>query len=340
MAVGAERDLAPRCGISVAGRIGSKVSSAKRVLVTGAGGFIGRWSVAPLLAKGYEVHAVLSGGVPNTPIELLGATLHVADLLDESRAGALLERVMPTHLLHFAWIATPGVYWQSPDNSRWLDASEHLLRRFRALGGVRAVMAGSCVEYDWSKGGVCEERSSPLAGAATRLSPYASAKIALQTSLAEFAGQEQLSAAWGRIFFQYGPYEHPDRLVPSVIRHLLMNQEALCTHGRQVRSFLHVADVGAAFAGVLDSEIQGPVNIGSDDRIALADLIERIAREIGRPDLIRLGARIPPTEEPPLLVPDIRRLRDEVPWQPRFTLAAGLSDTIAWWRSHLSSSRT
>jgi nucleoside-diphosphate-sugar epimerase len=121
---------------------------------------------------------------------------------------------------------------------------------------------------------------------------------------------------------------------------LLMNQEALCTHGRQIRSFLHVADVGAAFAAVLDSEIQGPVNIGSDDRIALADLIERIAREIGRPDLIRLGARIPPTEEPPLLVPDIHRLRDEVHWQPRFTLDAGLSDTIAWWRGHLSSSRT
>ena len=339
MAVGAERDLAPRCGISFAGRVGSQVIFAKRVLVTGAGGFIGRWSVAPLLAKGYEVHAVLSGGVPNPPIELLGAPLHVADLLDESRADALLERVMPTHLLHFAWIATPGVYWQSPDNSRWLDASEHLLHRFRALGGVRAVMAGSCAEYDWSQGGVCEERSSPLADA-TRLSPYAAAKITLQKSLAEFAGHEQLSAAWGRIFFQYGPYEHPDRLVPSVIRHLLMNQEALCTQGRQVRSFLHVADVGAAFAGVLDSEIQGPVNIGSDDRIVLADLIERIAREIGRPDLIRLGARIPPTEEPPLLVPDIRRLRDEVPWQPRFTLAAGLSDTIAWWREHLSSSRT
>jgi nucleoside-diphosphate-sugar epimerase len=341
MAVGAERDLAPRCSVSVVGRIGSKVISAKRVLVTGAGGFIGRWSVAPLLAKGYEVHAVLSGGTPNIPAELHGATVQVADLLNQSQADALLERVAATHLLHFAWIATPGVYWQSEDNVRWLAASEHLLHRFRALGGVRAVMAGSCVEYDWSKAGVCEERSSPLADAAPRLSPYASAKIALQMSLAEFAGQQHLSAAWGRIFFQYGPYEHLDRLVPSVVRHLLMNQEALCTHGRQIRSFLHVADVGAAFASLLDSEIQGPVNIGSDDRIALADLIGRIARQIGRPDLIRLGARSAPSEEPPLLVPDIRRLRDEVPWQPRFTLSAGLTDTIAWWRSHLSSpSRT
>jgi nucleoside-diphosphate-sugar epimerase len=334
MAVGAERNFAARCGVCVAGRIGA-VIFAKRVLVTGAGGFIGRWSVAPLLAQGYEVHAVLSGGAPNIPAELHGATVEIADLLNESQADALLERVRPTHLLHFAWIATPGVYWQSEDNFRWLAASEHLLRRFRAQGGVRVVMAGSCVEYDWSKGGVCEERSSPLADAA-RSSPYATAKIALQKILAEFAGQERLSAAWGRIFFQFGPYEHPDRLVPSVVRHLLTNQEALCTHGRQIRSFLHVADVGAAFASLLDSEIQGPVNVGSDERIALADLIERIARQIGRPDLIRLGARSAPTEEPPLLVPDIHRLRDEVSWRPRFTLSAGITDTIAWWRKDLS----
>jgi nucleoside-diphosphate-sugar epimerase len=315
------------------------VTSSKRVLVTGAGGFIGRWSVAPLLAKGYEVHAVMSA-VRNIA-ELQGATVQVADLLEESDIDAVVKRVAPSHLLHFAWIATPGVYWQSADNFRWFAASQHLLRRLREHGGVRAVMAGSCVEYDWSKGGVCEERSSPLADAATRLSPYAASKIALQKTVAEFAEEEHLSAAWGRIFFQYGPYEHPDRLVPSVIRHLLMNQEAQCTHGRQIRSFLHVADVGAAFASLLDSEIQGPVNIGSDERIPVADLIERIARQIGRPDLIRLGARSAPAEEPPLLVPDIHRLRDEVKWQPRFTLSKGVTDTIAWWRGQLASpSRT
>jgi nucleoside-diphosphate-sugar epimerase len=314
------------------------VSQTKRVLVTGAGGFIGRWSVAPLLGKGYEVHAVLSNNA-HAPFarELHGASVHCADLLGEADIKALIERVKPSHLLHFAWIATPGIYWRSPDNARWLAASEYLLRCFRTAGGVRAVMAGSCGEYDWSKVGVCIERTSPLADAgATPLTPYAANKIALQKTLARFAAEEQLSAAWGRVFFQYGPHEHPDRLVPSVIRQLLLNREALCTHGRQIRSFLHVADVGAAFAQLLDSEVQGPVNMGSDEGVALSDLIGLIAQQIGRPDLVRLGARSTATDEPPILLPDVHRLRDEVQWRPGFLLNEGIGDTIAWWRAELA----
>lgn len=304
--------------------------------MTGAGGFIGRSSLAPLKRLGFEVHAVFSGAAPG-PIAtaLPGVFTHVADLLSDSQVDVLLRHVAPTHLLHFAWIATPGIYWHSADNFRWLAASQNLLRGFRMLGGIRALMAGSSAEYDWSKASVCSETSSPMADESTALTPYAACKIALQKALAQFSREEHLSSAWGRIFFQFGPYEHPDRLVPSVIRHLLENQEALCTHGRQIRSFLHVADVGAAFAQLLESDVQGPVNIGSDERIALADLIDRIALKIGRPDLVRLGARSASTDEPPLLVPDVHRLRDEVRWRPQFSLDEGLRDAIAWWRGQL-----
>jgi nucleoside-diphosphate-sugar epimerase len=337
MAADAERHLVARCRLSAAGA-DAAVSQTKRVLVTGAGGFIGRWSVAPLLRKGYEVHAVLSkNAIAPFAQELNGASVHCTDLLNEAGAEELVKRVMPTHLLHFAWIATPGIYWQSPDNARWLAASEYLLRCFRTVGGIRAVMAGSCAEYDWSKVGVCIERASPMAdAAATPLTPYVANKIALQKAVARFAAEEHLSAAWGRVFFQYGPHEHPDRLVPSVIRQLLLNREALCTHGRQIRSFLHIADVGAAFAQLLDSEVQGPVNMGSDEAVALSDLIGLIAQQIGRPDLIRLGARSAPTDEPPILLPDVHRLRDEVRWRPGFSLSEGIRDTIAWWRAELA----
>jgi len=341
------------------------VTQGKRVLVSGAGGFIGRWSVPALLRLGYEVHAVLSGKASrDVPEQLRGAKPHFADLLDDSAIDELTREVRPTHLLHFAWIATPGVYWNSEENFRWLAASERLLRSFRAQGGSRVMMAGTCAEYDWSRVEVCDELSSPLAktkaatlrgagatrhdaaaaannavtatsDAAAAVTRYAACKITLQAILADFGREERLSTAWGRIFFQFGPHEHPDRLVPSVIRNLLLNREAPCSHGRQIRSFLHVADVGEAFAAVLDSELEGPVNIGSDERVSLADLVDRIGRQIGRPELLRLGARPAPPGEPSLLVPEIHRLRDEARWRPRFTLNEALGDTIVWWRGRL-----
>jgi len=310
-----------------------------RVLVTGAAGFIGRSSLEPLRAAGYEVCAVLSprpDELDRAGAELPRVEVRHVDLTDPAAVDALLEAVTPTHLLHFAWIATPGLYWQSEENYRWLSASRHLLAAFGRCGGVRAVMAGTCAEYDWSRVDVCHERSSPLADEAGTATPYAACKIAMQRSLEEYGRSHGVSTAWGRIFFQYGPGEHRDRLIPSVIVNLLAGREARCTHGRQIRSFLHVEDVGAAFAALLASPVRGPVNIGSGDRISIAELLERLAREIGRPDLLKLGARPAPPGEPAVLVPDIARLREEVRWNPRRPLEEGLKDTVRWWRARVA----
>ncbi len=307
------------------------------MLVTGAGGFIGRWSLQPLRAAGYEVCAVLSPGTERLEarLPLAGIEVHRADLTGPASIDALLEATMPTHLLHFAWIATPGIYAQSSENQRWLSASRHLLAAFGRCGGVRAVMAGSCAEYDWSQVAVCDERSSPLAHG-EHVSPYAASKIELQRALESYGRAHELSWAWGRIFFQYGPAEHRDRLVASVIVNLLAGREAPCTHGRQIRSFLHVEDVGAAFAALLASEVQGPVNIGSGEPLSIAELLGRLAGRIGRPELLKLGARSAPSAEPAVLVPDVGRLRDEVRWRPRWSLDAGLEDTVRWWRGELA----
>jgi nucleoside-diphosphate-sugar epimerase len=225
------------------------------------------------------------------------------------------------------------VYGSSPENVRWAAAGEHLLTVFRTAGGRRAVLAGSCAEYDWSAVGVCDERSSPLAGAnGAAATPYAEAKLALHAALSGPCGA-QLSSAWGRLFFQYGPGEHPRRLIASVIGHLLRGEPALCTHGRQIRSFLHVADVGDAFAALLDSGVEGPVNIGSGEPVAIAAVLAEIGAQIGRPELIKLGALPAPPAEPPLLIPAVARLTGEVGWRPRFSLPAGLADSIQWWRA-------
>jgi nucleoside-diphosphate-sugar epimerase len=201
-------------------------------------------------------------------------------------------------------------------------------------------MAGTCAEYDWSKAEKCDELTTSLVTASiVEPAPYPLCKAVTQRLLGSYGATVGLANAWGRIFFQYGPYEHRNRLVSSVICSLLRNEPALCSHGTQVRSFLHVADVGAAFAALLDAEATGIFNVGSDEAVQLAQVAMEIGQQLGRPELIRLGARPANLNEPPVLLPDIARLRTATGWRARYALAEGLADTIAWWKQQLGTSQ-
>ncbi|HWS87095.1 MAG TPA: NAD(P)-dependent oxidoreductase [Pyrinomonadaceae bacterium] len=305
----------------------------RRVLLTGAGGFVGRHCLPLLLQGGSEVHAVSSRGAPEGAAP--GVNWHQTDLLDEQEAARLLAAVNPTHLLHLAWYTEPGRYWTSLENFRWARASLRLLEEFAARGGRRSVVAGSCAEYDWRAGGHCSEAETPLAPA----TPYGACKHALRIMLEALAGRAGFSAAWGRIFFLYGPHEHPARLVASVVRSLLRDEPALCSHGRQVRDFLYVKDVAAAFVSLLGSEVTGAVNIASGRPVSLAEVIDKVAVRLGRSHLVRLGAVPAPAGEPPSLTAEVARLREEVGWSPGYSLDEGLEETIEWWRSREAGSR-
>lgn len=313
----------------------------KRVLVTGATGFVGRHTLAPLLARGYEVHAATSRAL--TPDEQAdaaggrdegeaarGARWRACDLLRAGAGAELVAEVRPTHLLHLAWYAEPGKFWESGVNEEWLRASRELFDAFARTGGRRVVSAGTCAEYEWGHaGGVCKELETPR----RPVTLYGRAKLAAHHSLTEIARGFGVSAAWGRIFFLYGPHEHPARLVSSVIRSLLRRERVPLTHGRQVRDFLHVEDVASAFVALLDSDVSDAVNIASGRAVELREVVGRVADKLDGRALLDFGARPAPAGEPPTLVADARRLGEEVAFSPRYDLDAGLDETIAWWRS-------
>jgi nucleoside-diphosphate-sugar epimerase len=295
----------------------------KRVLVTGASGFIGRHSLPHLATRGFEVHAVAhKGSLPEC-----GSTVwHRGDLLDSTIMVELLAEVAPTHLLHFAWYAEPGKYQQSEDNLRWSQAGVELVRAFAASGGQRAVFAGSCFEYDFAYG-YCSETLTPCVPS----TQYGANKLALAQLVTRFP-PGTISTAWGRIFHLYGPYEHPNRLVSSVILSLLKGERPCSTHGRQVRDFTYVEDVAAAFVALLDSDVAGIVNIGSGEPVTIHSLVTRIAAMLKAEGKVEFGAISAAPNDPPVLTPDVRRLREEVGWQPRWALEEGLASTIRWWR--------
>jgi nucleoside-diphosphate-sugar epimerase len=295
-----------------------------RVLLTGATGFIGGHLLAPLLQAGHEVHAITSREPHGDPGE---AIWHRADLTDATAAEAVVREVAADALIHMAWYVEHGRYWQAPENVVWVEATLRLLRGFIAAGGRRAVIAGTCAEYEWSLDRY-SDRTAPLAPATL----YGVAKHATRLVAERFAANADVELAWGRIFMPYGPGESGARLLPSVIRALLAGEEALVSHGEQVRDFMYVEDVARAFAAILDSSAQGAINVGTGRGCTIRELVALAAETVGRPELVRWGALPPREGEPPRLVADVSRLEGEVGFRPQIDLREGVERTVASWR--------
>lgn len=305
----------------------SAPTSPKRVLLTGATGFVGRHCVPMLLAQGYELHGVTRRRPYDDAVDPR-IVWHEADLRDSAEAAALAGRVRATHLLHLAWNAVPGKFWTDPDNLDWLTGSIALVKCFGALDGERAVIAGSCAEYDW-RYGICHEDETPTDPATI----YGRAKLAMAEAAAAAAQIYGFSLAWGRLFFPYGPGEPAGKLIPSVAQNLLAGRPAPVTHGRQLRDFIHVTDAAAACVALLGSAASGAFNIASGEPVSLRHVVELVAKAVGRPDLVQYGALPQRSGEPPVLIADIQKIIRATGWQPGIALADGITASVAWWRA-------
>lgn len=285
----------------------------KRVAVTGASGFVGRAVIAPLRALGYDIHTIGRSAIA-------GTNHHAIDLL-AADPRPLLDCIAPTHLLHLAWYAEPGKFWHAPQNLDWLAVSLRLARGFAAVGGQRLVTAGSCAEYDWS-GSLLDEATTPLNPSTL----YGTAKAAMFEILAKAALTPGYAHA--RIFFPYGPGEANGRLLPDVIDAVHAGHRVATSDGKQTRDFLHIADVGAAIAAVLDSPATGAINIASGVARPLRDVIGLAASLAGDASLVDWGARARQPGEPDAMNAATRRLQDEVGFQPQWLLEDGLAAMV------------
>lgn len=278
-----------------------------RVLVTGGGGFVGRQIVTALARLGADVAAPV-GARP--------------DLLTPDGRADLLAATRPDTLVHAAWVTAPGDYWASAANIDWVTATIDLARRFRAGGGRRFVLVGSCAEYDWSQpiNATWDE-----ARACRPQSLYGRAKLLAWTSLIALAGETGLSAANARVFVPVGRHEAPGRLLPTLIRAARAGTELALGPAELSRDFLDVRDVGEAIALLALSDALGPVNIGAARPVSLGALVRQVP---GAAQVVRFGERPARSGEPLWMVPDASRLQRLTGFLPRYTLDATVADAL------------
>jgi UDP-glucuronate decarboxylase len=267
----------------------------KRLLITGGSGFIGKHVVQKLWGENFEVYAPRS-----TDLDLLN-TVQVRDYVC---------RIQPSHLLHLAWMTKPGMFFESPENIHWVEATLALAQAFVESGGKRFVGAGTCFETVLGEFptfyGTCKDLTREL--------------------LQVYFSKMSTEFVWARLFFLYGPYEKPERLIPSVVMKLLTQELVKCSSGTQIRDYLYVEDCARILVKHLDSKHQGVLEIASGIPVTIGELVMRFAKAIGREDLVRLGALPDRVGEPKSILPD-----NKLVWQPEFSFEEGVARTIAYW---------
>lgn len=216
----------------------------KKILITGATGFIGRHVCNLFVNSGWEVHGTYNYTLPVG--SLIRPQYHRLDLNHFNRVGLLLDAIRPTHLLHLAWEITPGDYLESERNISCLNFSINLAKKFLYYGGSRMISVGTCLEnskHSYSMYGICKRSTSDILN-----------KIFIAHG-ASFASP--------KIYYLYGPGENEKRVVPSVILSLLRGQIPRLSHGKQIRDFLYVEDVAKALYLITNSDFIGDMDICS-----------------------------------------------------------------------------
>lgn len=301
----------------------------KRILVTGARGFIGGHLCRHLLAAGAEVHGVSRRPANETTSEAPGLRWWQADLADRAAVSRLFAALRPALVFHLASkvAGARDLALVAPTFDANLASTVHLLGAAAEMGCERLILTGSL------------EEPASSGAAAVPSSPYAAAKAAASAYGRMFHALYDTPVVLARLFMVYGPAQ-PDhrKLVPYVTLSLLRGEAPQLSSGTRAVDWIYVEDV---VAGLLAIAAAGPqlhgqqVDVGSGSLVTVRGVVERLAAIIdptiplGFGDL---GDR--PREQ--VRRADVEQTAAQIGWRPQTSLAAGLRATVDWYRHAVS----
>lgn len=285
-----------------------------RVLVTGGTGFIGTQTIPLLVKSGLDVYVISRKEINDSPY------IHYiySDIFNYDKIFGVCQAIKPKYLLHFAWLST-GLF-EDTINFEFLSSSLNLLKAFNQAGGQRVIISGTYAEYGNSSDILSEkDETNPH-------SIYGFCKDNLRKISETYCRLNNISLGWGRIFSAYGKENDKRRLTSDVIEHLYNNEEVIIRSGKLIRDYIYVKDVAASFSKFLQSDVQGIVNICSGTGTSIKDFVLNIAKVLGKENLVKFVDD--PGNQQRTVIGDSTRLRNEVGYNPAYSLETGIKETI------------
>lgn len=310
----------------------------RRVLVTGASGFIGSHLTAALVALGADTHVLTSAVSSVYPHRLRTlrdqVTTHEGNLTDAVAMKALVRDARPEVVFHLGAYTHVGKSWSRIDEciQTNVQGTVNLLQALDGSGYARFVNTGTSEIYGAIEVPFHEDdHPQPV-------SPYAVSKYAAEMYARLGAEAQGWPVVRVRPFNAYGPAQTPDRVVPEIVVRALRGQPLRMTRGTQTRELNHVADLvdGFLLAAVVPGIEGGLFNLGCEQEVSIAELATTILALLDDPVEAELGALPERPIEIPRMFCDATRAREQLGWAPRRSLRDGLADTILWYRAELA----
>jgi dTDP-glucose 4,6-dehydratase len=306
----------------------------KRIVITGAAGFIGSHLAEALLAQGHSVV-----GIDNL---LTGSTDNISHLVNQD--FLFLHHDVTNYIfiegqvdvvLHWASPASPIDYLELPIPTLKVGA----LGTHKALGLARAkgatfVLASTSEVY----GDPLEHpQKDTYWGNVNPIGPrgvYDEAKRFAEAMTMAYHRYHNVDAKIVRIFNTYGPRMRirDGRAVPNFIAQALSGEDVtIYGDGQQTRSFCYISDLVDGICRLMASDTNEPVNLGNPTESTIEEIATKIIQMTGSKS--RLVRRPLPEDDPKVRKPDITRAREVLNWEPRVGLEEGLDSTIEYFRS-------
>jgi nucleoside-diphosphate-sugar epimerase len=294
-----------------------------RILVTGAGGFVGAAVVKAAIASRHEVIALVRNDSSRLAAVLGRISLERVDLSDSAHVASLLCEARPDIVIHSAWEGVGGALRSGDIQLDNIRSTFFLADAAIAAGARKFVGIGSQAEYGRYDRRVVETdlpRPTML---------YGAAKLAANHLVAQRCRDAGVAFAWVRLFSVYGPGDNPNWLIPSVASALAGGTVPKCTAGTQKWDYLHIDDVARGIlAAATTEQATGVFNLSSGDPVAVRTVVEMLRDLVAPATKLKFGEVPFGPDQIMHLEGDNSRLREATGWSMKTSLGDGLAQVV------------
>ncbi|MEG1942049.1 MAG: NAD-dependent epimerase/dehydratase family protein [Cetobacterium sp.] len=307
----------------------------KKILLTGATGFVGSNLVRALIKRGYEVNILSRNSSNMWRLHDIYDKLKdwKVDLLEKEKLKQVIQEINPDYICH---LAIYGGYPNQKEEKKIIETNFigtiNLLEALENIDFKCFINTGSSSEYGIKSKKMNEE------DICNPITPYGIAKLSSTLYCNYKSLESKKNIGTLRLFSPYGDFEENGRLIPSLFTKLLKNENVDLANPLAARDFIYIKDVIELYLKVLEKPelIKGQIfNVCSGQQGTVGEVAEYVKEIVVSKGQLNYGNLEGRKFDTNIWVGDCEKISKVYDWQPQYSLKDGLLETYKWYKKNL-----